>query len=247
MYWDNRDALKNMVLNGLFFYVAKPNMFDGSIAVGAVRLPGPGVEETTKNIDRESLYLIKPGVSMGIQLKSVSDPGQVEQWLREKIEANGWIYDPNAEIVMHAEMGVGPARTETYKEFGLNGRETTVSFTPHFSNLVIKQGDLIVWQTGVSTGAPPLTRADNIQAEVTSMQKPQLDFFRGVKIEPKIIDPKYSRGFGVSAMTLRGIEVVSTSPPGRTDNPADAEQKMKDDQEKEFNDRRDNAGEGDIR
>ncbi len=246
-YWDNKDPLKNMVINGLFFYVAQPGFNDGSIAVGAVRLPGPSVDEITKNIDRESLYLIKPGVAVGVQMKSVTDPGKVEQWLREKIESNGWVFDPNSEIIMHAEMGVGKTQSETYREFGLGGKETTVSFTPHFSTLVIKKGDLVVWQTGISTGAPPMSRASNIQAEVSSMQKPQLDFFKNVTIDSKIIDPKYSRGFGVSELSLRGIQVVSTTPPGRTENPADAESKMKDDQEKDRNNRRDNPSEGGIR
>lgn len=246
-YWDNRDPLKNMVLNGLFFYVAQPRNGDGSIAVGAVRLPGPSVDEITKDIDRESLYMIKPGVAVAVQMKSVTNPSQVEQWLREKIEANGWVFDPNSEIVMHAEMGVGQTQSETYREFGLGGKETTVSFTPHFSTLVIKKGDLVIWQTGTSTGAPPISRADNIQAEVTAMQKPQLEFFKYVSIDPKIIDPKYSRGFGVSELSLRGIQVVSTTPPGRDENPADAESKMKDDQEKDRNKRRDNPGDGEIR
>ena len=233
-YWLNRDPLKNMIVDGLFFYIAKPSAFDGSIAVGAVSLPGPGVEEITRKIDREALWIVKPGVPVGIELGAVSDPAKVQQWLQEKIVANGWIYDPQAEIKLHASMGTGPTQTETYRQIGFGGGETTVSFTPHYASLVMKKGNLIIWQTGSTSGAPPIImHGDNLQGQISRMQVPQIEFFRMVNIEDKIIDPQYSRGFGVSQLGLRGIQVISTSPPGREDNPLDAERQMKDDQERE--------------
>jgi hypothetical protein len=223
--WLNRDPLTNQVLNGLFFYVAEPDSMRGSIAVGAVQLPGPQVDEVTSNINRPSLMLMKPGVRIGLKLDKVSDPGSVQQWLSEKIQANGWVLDPNASIRMHAEMGVGQSQTETYREMGLGNKTTSVTFTPHFANIVIKQGDTIVWQTGTTTGPPPIVAGQNIQAEVAKSEVPQLDFFRVVKIPNEIIDPKYSRGFGVSKLGLRGIEVVSTTPPGRSGDPQEEDRK----------------------
>ncbi|MFN7840870.1 MAG: SHD1 domain-containing protein [Pirellula sp.] len=223
--WLNKDPLTNQVLNGLFFYIAEPDSSRGSIAVGAVKLPGPEVDETTSQLDRQSLMLLKPGVRIGISLGKVSDPSNVQKWLADKIQANGWVLDPGATIQMHAEMGIGQTQTETYREIGSSGKTTTVTFTPHFANVVIKQGESIVWQTGTSTGAPPIISGQNIQAEVAKSEVPQLDFFRSVKIPGEIIDPKYSRGFGVSKLGLKGIEVVSTTPPGRAGNPEEEDRK----------------------
>jgi SLA1 homology domain 1, SHD1 len=233
-YWLNRDPLTNVVLNGLFFYIAQPQRFNGSIAVGAVKLPGPKVDELTKGVDKSTLLLMKPGVSVGIKPGSVSDPAQVERWLREKIDANGWVFDRAAAIQFHASMGVGETQNQTYKEFGGGGRTTTVSFTPHFATLELKMGDTIVWQTGTSTGAPPIISGNDLQSSVAKSQVPQLEFFRSVLVPAEIIDPKYSRGFGVSILGLRGIEVESTSPPGREGDPTAAERKMVEDQAKDF-------------
>jgi hypothetical protein len=234
--WLNKDPLTNQVLNGLFFYIAEPDSSRGSIAVGAVKLPGPQVDETTSQLDRQSLMLLKPGVRMGIKLGKVSDPSNVQKWLADKIQANGWILDPGATIQMHAEMGIGQTQTETYREMGGSGKTTSVTFTPHFANVVIKQGESIVWQTGTSTGAPPIISGQNIQAEVAKSEVPQLDFFRLVKIPSEVIDPKYSRGFGVSKLGLKGIEVVSTTPPGRAGNPEEEDRKS--DQERQESNKR---------
>ncbi len=48
----------------------------------------------------------------------------------------------------------------------------------------------------------------------------------------EMIDPKYSRGFGVSHLGLRGIEVTSTKPPGREDDPYATERKNQSDRDK---------------
>ena len=243
-YFLNKDPLKNLVVNGMFFYVAQPDPFSGSIAVGAVTLPGPGVDEIVGDVNREDLMILKKGTTVGLSVGDVSDPGKVEDWLTAKIEENGWVLDDDAEIRIHAEMGVGKTQTITYSKihgFRDRSRDTTVSFRPHYARIQIKKDNLIIWQTGTSTGAPPMVTGDNVQRQIDSYQKPQLHFFKNVKIDPKIIDPKYSRGFGVSSLGLRGIQVVSTTPPGREDDPLAASEQVEEDQKKSEDDRRKKA------
>ena len=225
-WWLNENPLTNQVLNGLFFYVAAPKGNSISIAVGAVELPGPKVDELTKNLNSDSLMLLKNGSRVGLKMESVSNSTQVEKWLIEKIKANGWVYDPNAAIQIHAGMGVGEKITQRYRQMGGRGKTIDVTFTPHFAKLTIKTGDVIIWQTGTSTGAPPIVHDSDIQAAVARSEVPPVDFFRHVTIPNEIIDPKYSRGFGVSKLGIKGIEVESTTPPGRDADPFAAENKM---------------------
>jgi len=216
----NRNPMVNQVLNGLLFYVARPDSARGSIAIGAVKLPGPKVDEITKAIDKKSLMILKEGVRVGIKMESVNDPSTVQQWLIDKIKANGWVYDPNASIQMIATMGVGERRSETYQERGPGGQTFNVQFTPHFSTLVIQKDKTVIWQTGTSTGLPMTLNSLTLQAHIAMSERPQTSFFQSVEIPKEIIDPKYSRGFGVAKLGLRGIEVESTSPPGREDDPS---------------------------
>ena len=226
-YFLNQDPLKNMVVGGKFFYVARPETFGSSIAVGAVQLPGPSVKETVGNVDRESLMVLKRGAELAVDASSLRDQ-EIEGWLIEKIESNGWVYNPNAELVMVPTMGQGKPQTTKYTNMRGGGSQS-VSFTPHFSRLRIMRGNTIIWQAATSTGAPPVIFGGNAQGQVSRMQKPNREFFRSVRIDKEIIDPKYSRGFGVSKLGLRGIEVVSTSPPGREDDPEEASRKADED------------------
>ena len=229
-YFLNRDPLTNMVIDGKLIYVVQPNPFGGNIAVGAVQFPGPSVNEITASINKEDLYLIKPGSKIAVDVSGVQqDSDKVKQWLIEKIQSKNWQHDQNSDIVLIATTGMGERQTVEYKEFGIDGKSSTVTFQPHWAKIVLKKGAKIIWQSGTSTGPPPVIHGKNAQATVNRYQNPQTGFFEKVDIESKILDPKYSRGFGVSKLGLRGIEVVSTSPPGREDDPrAAAEQADKD-------------------
>lgn len=97
-----------------------------------------------------------------------------------------------------------------------------MSFTPYFARLELKQGKKVLWSSGTSSGAPFLVDDGNLQQQVNAAQVPQTNFFERVKIDPLVIDPKYSQGFGVWTLGLSGIQVTSTTPPGRADDPMEA-------------------------
>ncbi len=243
-YWLNKNPLMNLVVDGKIFYVARPWRNKSLSAIGVVDLPGPSVEEVTANIDPASLLILTAGSRVGLSIGSVTDPGAVRQWLTEKIAQNEWVLDDASDIRIHAEMGIGETQSIEYEQIG-TGNRTTVSFQPHYANLKIKQGNTVIWQTGTSTGAPPfISGRGSVQEKISSYQNPQLEFFRTVKIANDILDPKYSRGFGVSKLGRRGLEVVSTSPPGREDDPEAAAQKAEEDQQKARDDRRNQGGDG---
>ena len=236
-YFMNKDPYKSRIVDGKIFYVAEP-AGRGSIAVGCVNLPGPAVDETTQNIDRQSLMVLKEGTPVAVDASDTSDPDQVESWLIDVIERTGWVYDPDAELLMVAEMGQGASQTVEYRSLhGLPSSRKTQSatFRPHYSSLKIFRDESVVWQTGTSTGAPMFIQGD-VQKELNRYQKPQIQFFKNVKPDLEIIDPKYSRGFGVSKLGLKGIEVVSTSPPGREADPFAADQQANEDRKRAFED-----------
>lgn len=238
----NDDPLRSMVLNGHFFYTAQPNIFGGNLAIGAVKLPGPSVQEVTSKIQKDHLYMLKPGIAVAIGTLNVSDPSAVRQWLEQKINANGWVLDNQATIRIDCEMGQLPARTETYSSMmGRGDQSTSVTYSPYFASIKIIEDKRVLWQSGSSTGAPPIVRGDDIQGQVTQMQVPQLQFFEQVQMPDRVIDPKYANGFGRSIFGLRGIEVTSMSPVARADSPEEA-QRLSSEEAKKAEEQRKNAG-----
>jgi hypothetical protein len=86
----NTNPLVNRVVHGLLFYVAVPDMHNGSIAIGAVKIPGPSVDEMTKEINWNSLMIMKSGTRVGIKTDSVTDASSIEQWLVADLGSRFW-------------------------------------------------------------------------------------------------------------------------------------------------------------
>lgn len=241
-HFDHKDPLKNLIVNSMFFYFAQPDFSNPeNIAIGVVGLPGPGVAEVTRDIQPEELDLLKPGITIALDTKGTRDPDGIFDWLAEKIEQNGWVLNPSGDFKLVATMGRGEQQTVVYEEIGGSGRQT-VSFQPYYSSLKLYHGNVVVWQSGTSTGAPPIITRGDAQQAVNRMQNPDEEFFANVVIPDRIIDPKYSGGFGVSKLGLRGIEVVAASPPGRAADPEQAARDAVEELLRQEQEDRDNRG-----
>src|SRR5690606_19414069 len=134
-------------------------------AVGAVKLPGPKVNEVAATLDRESLMVLKPGSAVRLDVRAGEHTARVQAALEKEIAKNGWTVSPDATAVIIAEMKRGENQTVTYRSGGFGfgpgarpERTETVSVTPYISSLRIEVGGEVAWQSGTSTGAPALVR-----------------------------------------------------------------------------------------
>jgi hypothetical protein len=184
------------------------------LAVGAVLLPGPQVEEVAASLDPESLIAIKPGTAVKLDVQAGENNARIQAALDAKIRANGWVPSPASNVVLIAEMKRGDQQTITYhlRPFG-GGQETTQSatVTPYISSLRLMLGDKVAWQSGTSTGAPGiimLKEGQTAQAEIDQWQHPNVEFFDKVEIPAKILDPSKHTGLGTTQVTNRGLIVA---------------------------------------
>jgi hypothetical protein len=182
---------------------------DQGLAVGAVQLPGPKVDETVAALDREALMIIKPGTAVRLSVNAGTHQRQVEAALQRKIEANGWKLSPQAATVVIAEMKRGETHQTSYRFFG-GGATQTVSVTPFLSLLRIEVGPKVAWESGTSTGAPPvmtLREGESMQNVINSYQRPNPEFYELVEIPASILDPDKRNGLGTTEVTNRGLVV----------------------------------------
>ncbi len=184
------------------------------LAVGAVQLPGPQVEQAAAALDPESLIAIKPGTAVKLDVQAAENTPRVQAALDAKIRANGWVPSPASNVVLIAEMKRGDQQSITYHmhKFGGGGQETTqtASVTPYISSLRLMIGDKVAWQSGTSTGTPGiimLKEGQTAQAEIDKWQHPNPDFFDNVEIPAKILDPTKRTGLGTTQVTNRGLIV----------------------------------------
>lgn len=178
------------------------------LAVGAVQLPGPKVDEVDAATDPETLYVIKPGTEMRLQVDASENTERVRAAMEAEIKKNGWVLSENAKFTLVAEMKIGETQTTTYSSFGFGGASESVSVTPYISSARILMGEQVCWSGGTSTGAPPilmLREGQTVQSEVDKWQKPHPEFFDTVDIPEKILDPAKRNGLGSTQVTNRGL------------------------------------------
>lgn len=211
------------VCNGHLVYAADVGEFQG-VAVGAVTLPGPKVNEAVANLDPDSLMMIKPGVAVRVEVSAGGDTESIRKLLEENIAAQGWKIDPAAEIVVKAEITRAEARQVTYRieespvslgnissRFGL-GKERLeqVTVQPYISTLKIVAKGQDAWQRTTSSGFPSYVRVkegSSIQQEVDKWQKPNPEFFRTTALPQRVMDPDWKHGLGITKVTNRGLVV----------------------------------------
>ena len=196
------------ILDGHLVYAAS---VDGGkqagLAVGAVALPGPKVDETAATLDPESLMIIKSGTELAVNIQCAEHNERVYGAIQQIANRNGWVLSQNAPLVIVCEMKRGESQNVTYQSFR-SGATQSVSFTPFISSIRIQSGEKVAWQSGTATGVPPvmsLRNGQTAQGEVDQWQKPNVEFFERLEIPAKILDPDKQNGLGVTQVTNRGL------------------------------------------
>lgn len=181
---------------------------DGKLAVGAVKLPGPKVDDATKNINPEDYMVLKPGSKVRLDVQAGEFNARVTDALKKKVQANKWVVEPNSDIVLTATMTRGKTQTVAYQTGGRNGEVVTATVTPYISSAQLLVGKEVAWQSGTSSGSPStvlLLPGQSVQGQVDSWQVPNPAFFENVTIPDRIMDPAYKLGMGTTAVTNRGL------------------------------------------
>jgi len=206
----SREQRGREIAAGYLVYSASARKgFQTLMAIGAVALPGPNVDEVVASFDPESLVVLKPGMAVRVEVKAGDNNARIEASLKRKIQANGWKLDPAATIVVTAEMTRGETQQIKYRKLGVPGpsSEETITVTPEFSIVSVKVNGKPVWIA--ATGIPPfieVPQGKTLQDEIDYYQKPNVEFFDRVEIPDRIRDPdKIANGLGTTKITTRGL------------------------------------------
>jgi len=200
--------LRDIVDGHLVYAASLTSGRERGLAVGAVKLPGPKVEEAAANLDRESLNVMKPGSAVALDVRCGQHDAAVRAALAKQIADNQWELRANAPAVLTAEMGRGESQTVTYQLFGAGGGQQSATITPFFSKLKLEIDGKPAWQSGTSTGAPPVIRLEEgqtAQGQVDQWQNPNPGFFASVDLPAEILDPAKRSGLGTTNVTTQGL------------------------------------------
>jgi hypothetical protein len=180
-------------------------------------LEGARTESLLKRLGRfiilPAVALIAIGLAVHSNVTHAADPkagDAVEVYFLGEWRP-GTVVATNAATVITAELKRGESQTITYRSFGIGGGgddEETVTVTPHISTLKIAVNGKVAWQSGTSTGAPPVVRlkqGESAQEQVDKWQRPDVNFFDRTSIPDRILDPAKHEGLGTTVVTNRGL------------------------------------------
>jgi hypothetical protein len=207
---DSHGEETTTVLGDKLCYAVNVSDPQDGFVIGAVELPGPQVREAVETLDPESLYIIRRGHPVSVQVDCGQYDSQVRDALMKQIEDNGWVFDSSSKTILSAKMGRGETQTVTYKMQDGRGQDNSqsVTVTPYFSKLEVIHNGVSAWYSGGGTGAPPvifMRGTESAQSKVNEMQRPDPDLFRRSDIPEKIFDPKKKNGLGSSLISSRGL------------------------------------------
>jgi len=200
--------LREIVDQHLVYAASVSSGNERGLAVGAVRLPGPKVDAAVAALNRDALNIMKPGSAVRLELKCGEHNARIQAALEKKVADNQWVLNASAPATLTAEMSRGETQTVTYHTFGLGGAEQSATITPFISQLKLEVGGKLAWQSGTSTGAPPimhLQEGESVQAKLNEWQHPNPGFFETVDIPASILDPDKRKGLGVTNVSSRGL------------------------------------------
>jgi len=211
------------ILDGHLVYVASVGWkgSNQSLAVGAVSLPGPKVNEVAAATPRQSLLIMQRGAEVSLNVTAGDHQAEVEAALAKQIEQNGWVLRPGAANVLTAEMKQGETQNITYTRG--DGATQSVSITPYISSLRLKVGDADAWQSSTQSGAPSIIHlrdGETAQGEADKWNRPNPQFFSSVSIPESILDPKRKNGLGTTYVTNRGLIPKPPQAPNPAGGPA---------------------------
>jgi hypothetical protein len=180
------------------------------VVIGAAKLPGAKVDETVASLDPESLLILKPGMSVRLEVNAGADNQRVQAALERVIQKNNWKIDSAASVVVVAEMTRGEPQQITYvpEHLPFRSEGQTVTVTPEISRVSVRVNNKIAWSAGTASGAPPrlnLRAGETVQQMAANWQKPNPAFFDSVQIPDRIYDPEKRNGLGTSGITTRGL------------------------------------------
>jgi hypothetical protein len=122
------------------------------LAVGAVKLPGPRVDEVTAAVDPQSLLVLQRGSQVRLVVEAGEFTQRVTDAMESHLQANGWTISPNASIVVTAVMRRGETQTTTYQE-RFSGQVQSVTITPFISEVKITVNNQVAWHAATTSGA----------------------------------------------------------------------------------------------
>ncbi len=193
-----------------------------NLKLDTLPLPDPRAKLALRKLDTaKNLMVTSPGTEVRIAIESNEqvDEQALSDALTEAIERAGWKVNPQAKLTVVAKIGRGQPYTLDYSSNPIGGavgagQKTSVKIEPFTAQLEIRSGRNVLWTRQSENHVPSLLflRGDEtVEQAVKKYERPQPEFFAGLKIPPRIPKAELARGLGASRLD-KGVWIDFSKP-----------------------------------
>jgi len=175
------------------------------------RIPHGGITEMLdKAMNDPGFFVLKPGVTVRLNLDGLPDPGQrnkVQAALTQKLQSQGFQVGSSGTIDLVAEVEEGEKEKITYQMFGRFGRET-VKIRKFTSRVKFVHQGKVAWQAAGTNipGFIHLEKNETVQKHLKKLEKPNYDYFERVDLPKLLTKPTGAPTLGTSRFTVSGLQ-----------------------------------------
>ena len=187
-----------------------------TVLVGVATVPHGDAVQLMKKVDTSKLLMLQRGTRIRIHA-----PGdrRIADGLRRAAKTNGWVVDPNSDVVLTGTAGLGKPEKRVYRtiSYGIGGGSGVSEHTVQAWRQVVevRYDDKVAW--GDSRGGVPmffqLSRGETVGGKLSESSSPNYSLFENLKIPEEILFPRYQQGLGRTYLTARGFVDESSDPP----------------------------------
>ncbi|RCS55984.1 hypothetical protein DTL42_00925 [Bremerella cremea] len=178
-----------------------------STTLMTMRVPHAPVAKVKQKLsgDTSNLLLIKPGTEVALKIDAIAgvDQEMIKEGLTEAVERAGWVVNEKSPIELIAKIGRGEPIEMNYRRLGASFRSNgeVAKITPYTASLQVKDKSKVLWERKSENMVPRLLRlqpGQSIQEAVTEHEKPDPEFFKRLRLPPRVLKPEVSELVGRS-------------------------------------------------
>jgi hypothetical protein len=217
--WDyTRRGMEGGVYAGRYWYMTDGSAVFSHVLASAV-LPHPAVKKETANLKPEDYLVVRPGVSVSVEINIEAPPEgreKVVKSIESKLKANGLTIADGQPLKLIATTTPGESRELSYHLFGSPGYGK-VTVNEKKLRVAFELDGKAIWENTNVSGAGgmfSLKKDQTVEQAIAERMAEAWHFFENVELPKQVAGVGEKVGYGASRLTARGIQEGDEDQPG---------------------------------
>jgi WD40 repeat protein len=186
----------------------------GKSKIVPITLPSKKLAALSKKFEPDDLLVLQPGEKVSLQMElpfSPSEKESIRDQVTSMLKANGVTVGGGSDLQLEFNVTKGKQETAEMSSFtdpfGRRGTQT-IRYRPSIARIQLKQNDLVVWsriQSYGPGGMIVMNEGESAQQAADRLCKPNIGFFKAVKMPKFISQLPDGKPLGTSQITEQGI------------------------------------------